>query len=63
MSAIHCKIDETGIAKLTISDCNNSIRIWNDFNNREGKIEMILKIDSLIAELKEFKNEIKERLI
>lgn len=62
LSAIHCKINSEGIAKATISDCNHSIRIWNDLNTKEGKLEMIEKIDSLLLFLGNFKKELQDRL-
>jgi hypothetical protein len=58
LAAIHCKIDDKGIAKVTISDCNNSMRIWNDFNTNEGKREMVEKLDTLIIHLQKFKAEV-----
>ena len=61
MAAIHTKIKPEGIAILRISDCNQSIRIWNDFNTKEGKIEMIVKLDMLINQLTHFKAEVLSR--
>ena len=61
MAAIHCKIKNDGIAKVTISDCNNSMRIWNDFNTNQGKDEMIQKLDTLIEKLWAFRYEVQSR--
>lgn len=61
MAAIHCKIDDKGIVKVTISDCNNSIRIWNDFNTKEGKVEIIEKLDMLTDQIHHFKAELLNR--
>lgn len=61
MAAIHAKIKDDGIAILRISDCNNSVRIWNDFNTDEGKLEMLQKITSLISNLNNFQLEIRGR--
>jgi hypothetical protein len=61
MAAIHCKIDDKGIAKVTISDCNHSIRIWNDLNTREGKIEIVEKVDMIINQLEHFRVELLQR--
>lgn len=62
MAAVHCKIKTDGIAMLKISDCNNSIRIWNDINSNEEKLEMIQKIRSLKSMLSNFEEEIKSRI-
>lgn len=63
MAAIHCKIDGSGIAKVKISDCNNSIRLWNDFNTLEGKKEMIEKTDMLLEQIHLFRAEIQNRIV
>jgi hypothetical protein len=62
MAAIHCKIKEDGIAMIRISDCNNSIRIWNDFNSEKEKKEMLLKIEILQKHLLDFRQEIETRI-
>lgn len=62
MAAIHTKILADGTAIVRISDCNNSTRIWNDFNSSEEKKEMLEKVENLISHLKLFKQEIKERI-
>jgi hypothetical protein len=63
LSAIHCKINQDGIAKVTISDCNNSIRIWNDFNTNVGKEEMLEKVETLLIQIRDFKSEIQNRIV
>lgn len=63
MAAVHTKILKDGTAILRISDCNNSVRIWNDFNSRFEKKEMLEKVTNLISHLELFKKEIKERII
>lgn len=63
MAAIHTKILSDGTAIVRISDCNNSARIWNDFNSTEEKKEMLEKVTNLISHLELFKKEIKERII
>lgn len=61
MAAIHAKIKPDGTAIVRISDCNQSVRIWNDFNNREEKMEMVEKVDMLINQLIHFKDEVVSR--
>jgi hypothetical protein len=61
MSVIHAKILADGTGILRISDCNNSIRIWNDFNTKEGKIEMIKKLDTIIDQVHQFRSEVVNR--
>ena len=39
-----------------------SVRIWNDFNNKEEVKEMLLKVVNLRALLWDFEQEIKSRL-
>lgn len=62
MAAVHTKILADGTAILRVSDCNTSVRIWNDFNNKEEVKEMLLKVGNLRAVLYEFEQEIKSRL-
>jgi hypothetical protein len=62
MAAIHTKIKDDGIAILRISDCNNSIRIWNNLNNKIEVEEMIVKVSNLMAVLNEFGEELKLKL-
>lgn len=63
MAAVHAKILKDGTAILKISDCNTSIRIWNDFNDLEEKKEMLIKIDNLVNNLLSFRTEIKSRIV
>ena len=63
MAVVHTKILKDGTAILRISDCNNSIRIWNDFNNPEEKKEMLSKVDNLIENLQAFRVDIKSRIV
>lgn len=61
IDAIHAKIKDDGTAIVRISDCNNSVRIWNDFNTKEGKLEMLEKLEMLIDQLYDFKKEVLSR--
>jgi hypothetical protein len=63
MAVVHTKILKDGIAIVRISDCNNSIRIWNDFNDAEEKKEMLSKVDNLIDNLQAFRVNIKSRIV
>lgn len=58
MAAVHCKIKKNGEASIRISDCNHSIKIWNDMNSQEEALEMIEKINNLIDNLRELKREV-----
>lgn len=59
MSAIHTKIYEDGIAGIRLSDCQQTIKIWNDMNDGSQVVEMLEKIDNIQIVLEEFKNEIR----
>lgn len=61
MSAVHTKIYSDGTAIVRISDCHNSIKIWNDLNNREEVLEMAEKVAQLIEVLSLFEMEIAGR--
>lgn len=61
MAAIHTKIKDNGEAIIRISDCNNCVRIWNDFNNENEKIEMLEKLTMLIDQLSIFRHEVLQR--
>lgn len=63
MAVVHTKILKDGTAIVRISDCNNSIRIWNDFNVPEEKKEMLSKVDNLIENLQAFRVNIKSRIV
>ena len=58
MEVIHTKIKPSGEAQIRISDCNNTIKIWNDLNDKKEVEEMILKTENLINHLQEFRNEL-----
>lgn len=58
MAAIHTKIKPDGEASIRISDCNRSIKIWNDLNDKKQTKEMLLKLDSLISVLSDFRKEV-----
>jgi hypothetical protein len=58
MAVIHTKIKPCGEAQIRISDCNRTIKIWNDLNERKEIEEMILKTENLINHLIEFKKEL-----
>lgn len=58
MSAIHAKIKEDGTAIFRLSDCNNSIRWWNDLNNQEEVLEMVEKLDNAMKELALFREQV-----
>lgn len=62
MSAIHTKIYSDGIAIIRISDCHNSIKVWNDLNNLNEVEEMLNKIDTLSSMLKDFRAEVAVKL-
>lgn len=55
---VQTKIHENGIAILRISDCNRSIKIWNDLNDSNGRDEMIEKLSTLQTAIEKFKNEV-----
>lgn len=59
MSAIHAKIKPCGEAQIRISDCNNTIKIWNDLNDKKQVAEMLEKTDNLIKVLTQFRSEVK----
>ncbi len=59
MAAIFTKIYKSGIAIIRISDCNNTIKLWNDLNDPDEVVEMMTKITNVQNELEKFKQEIK----
>lgn len=61
MSVIHTKIKECGEASVVISDCRNSIKLWNNTNNKEESVEMVEKISVLIDSLTNFRHELLSR--
>lgn len=62
MSAIFTKIYEDGTAIIRISDCHQSIKLWNNLNNRSEVLEMLQKIETLQEMLSEFHKEVKIKL-
>jgi hypothetical protein len=58
MSAIHTKIYKDGTAIIRISDCHNSIKIWNNTGDKEEVKEFVDKINTMINSLNDFRNEI-----
>lgn len=58
MAAMHTKIKPCGEAQIRISDCNTTIRIWNDLNDKTEIKEFLTKIDNMMDMLSEFKQEI-----
>jgi hypothetical protein len=61
MAAIHTKIKKDGECSVRISDCKNSIKLWNDLNDNSQVLEILQKLDSLIENLDKIKKEIKSR--
>lgn len=59
MAVIHTKIKPCGEAQIRISDCNTTIKIWNDLNDKKEVSEMIDKINNLIETLTDFRKEVK----
>lgn len=59
MAVIHTKIKPCGEAQIRISDCNNTIKIWNDLNDKKQIVEMLEKIDNLIEPLTQFREEVR----
>ncbi|MDH6309375.1 hypothetical protein M2451_002739 [Dysgonomonas sp. PFB1-18] len=56
MACYHAKIEEDNAMKLTIHDCNKSIRLHNDLSNPEEVKEALDKLGSLakgIAQLRD----------
>ena len=47
MAMVFTKIYKTGIAIIRISDCNKTIKLWNDLNDKKQVSEMLEKIDNL----------------
>lgn len=62
MAVIFTKIYKSGIAIIRISDCNKTIKLWNDLNEPEQVKEMMLKISNIQLELEKFKQEVKIKL-
>lgn len=55
MAAVQTKIHEDGRAVLRISDCHQSIKIWNNINNENERDDMIEKLSRLQTAIEELK--------
>ena len=62
MAVIFTKIHKDGTAIIRISDCNRTIKLWNNLNEPEEVHEMMTKIETLQIELEKFKQEVKIKL-
>ena len=62
MAVIHTKIKPCGEAQIRISDCNQTVKIWNDLNDKIQVFEMLEKTDALISNLQAFREEVKIKL-
>lgn len=62
MAAIFTKIYRDGTAIIRISDCNRTIKIWNDLNEPDQVTEMLTKIDTMTAALGELREQVKVKL-
>lgn len=61
MSAIHTKIYPDGTGIIRISDCHNSIKIWNNTGDKKEVKEFVDKINTIINSLNDFRNELMGR--
>lgn len=61
MACYHAKIDDDGKMKLTIHDCNGSIRLHNDLNTADGIQEALDKLTALEAGISSLRHEIIRR--
>lgn len=55
-SMIHSKIKDNNIVSIRISDCNKTIRLWNNLNNEGELNDMIDKIDNITSNLEKLKD-------
>lgn len=62
MAVIHTKIKPCGEAQIRISDCNNTIKLWNDLNDQNQVKEMLEKTDNIIQALESFREEVAIKL-
>lgn len=62
MAVIHTKIKPCGEAQIRISDCNNTIKIWNNLNSKKEVNEMLQKTDTLIEMLQGFRKQVEIKL-
>jgi len=56
MAAIHCKVQDDGIMKVTIHDCKGAIQLHNDLNSDEERLEAIYKLTALESEIRSLIN-------
>ena len=63
MACYHAKVDNKGIYKLTIHDCNTSIRLWGDLNDAVQLNEAVEKLRVLAIAAGEFSNFIEENYL
>jgi len=63
MAAFHAKVDDSGTYKLTIHDCNQSIRFHGDLNTKEDAQEAFDKLDTLIVGVLSFQEFIYQNYI
>lgn len=62
MAAIFTKIHKDGTAIIRISDCHNSIKLWNDLNDEKQVHELLQKANMLISMIVDFRDEVKLKL-
>jgi hypothetical protein len=62
MAAIFTKVHADGTAVIRISDCHNSIKLWNDLNDDKQVIEMLQKCNTIISKLEDFRDRVKSKL-
>ncbi|WP_445453129.1 hypothetical protein [Flavobacterium sp. 25HG05S-40] len=62
MAVIHTKIKPCGEVQIRISDCNNTIKIWNNLNDPDQVEEMLTKIVNLKEALSELEINVKKKL-
>lgn len=60
MACIHAKVMEDSIMKVTIHDCNGSIRLWNNLGNVDEVNEAIEKLTNLEFEINSLREFIKD---
>ncbi|MFV5697783.1 hypothetical protein ACM55H_05390 [Flavobacterium sp. ZT3R17] len=47
---------------MRISDCNQTIKLWNDLNDKDQVKEMVVKITNIQNALDEFKKAVEIKL-
>ncbi len=55
MAIYHAKITDDEIMKLSIHDCKNGIKLWNDLTKPDEVDEAILKLTNLSEAINELK--------